>query len=732
MDLRRSLTATLSLAALSAAVAAGLGRLLRGDEWVAVVIGAALLPHLLGALTRGRTDVLQAGVWLTGLVAYCVGVVVPTTAGFRGWSTVEGIGRSLGRGLAVLRDQAPPVSARPGVVLLAVVVVWTMAASADALAFRRWASIGALAPGATLFIWISALAPGTAHAAWAAGAVVLTGGGFLAVQHQVLLVRHRPGGSDRAVPAPRHAVAGLVLASAAALVAAVLAPTLPGAGADPLLDLRDDRTAGSSTYQTSVPPLVDVADNLTRGERVELFTVDSPSPQYWRTVALDEYSTDAGGQWTLRAAGGDIEHGLRPAASPAGLRQEFRIRGLTERWMPAAFRPVWVEEPDVLVVADSRTLVSGRTSLAGLSYSVVSTPPPDDAETRRRATGAAVPERLRTFTTLPTTVPAAVIDLARSITSGATTPLERAQRLRDHFRDGSYTYDADVDLDDAADATTTFLRIRRGFCVQFASTFALMARAVGIPSRVAVGFTPGTFDPSTARFRVTNFEAHAWPEVWLAGVGWTNRFEPTPPSADPGGSDLPGDGAPGAATPVSPTPSSTVAPSPSAPVPPAPVPSVGAGTGSRRAGDGGIATVVLGVVAVSAVLGAALAVRPVTRARRRAARRRRPDPSERVAGAWEEAIDQLRDLGEPRPTHRTPSEVAARAVVLVGTSAAAPLADLATAHVAAQFGSATTTDDAADSAWRALDTFRHAVRERLARPDRIRARLGWRTRRTRA
>ena len=63
-------------------------------------------------------------------------------------------------------------------------------------------------------------------------------------------------------------------------------------------------------------------------------------------------------------------------------------------------------------------------------------------------------------------------------------------------------------------------------------------------ARVAVGYTPGDLDPATGRYLVTNWEAHAWPEVWLAGVGWTNQFDPTPPSAQPGGSDLPHDTTP--------------------------------------------------------------------------------------------------------------------------------------------------------------------------------------------
>jgi hypothetical protein len=62
--------------------------------------------------------------------------------------------------------------------------------------------------------------------------------------------------------------------------------------------------------------------------------------------------------------------------------------------------------------------------------------------------------------------------------------------------------------------------------VQFASAMAVMARTLGIPSRVAVGFLPGkkTADGS---YEITLQDAHAWPELYYEGVGWV-RFEPTP------------------------------------------------------------------------------------------------------------------------------------------------------------------------------------------------------------
>ena len=96
---------------------------------------------------------------------------------------------------------------------------------------------------------------------------------------------------------------------------------------------------------------------------------------------------------------------------------------------------------------------------------------------------------------------------------------------------------------DDTNAIANFISEKRGFCVQFASTYAVMARSLGIPSRVAVGFTPG--DLRDGVFHVQSHNAHAWPEIWLAGLGWTHLFDPTPPAGSSGvtagGSLLPGD-----------------------------------------------------------------------------------------------------------------------------------------------------------------------------------------------
>ena len=132
------------------------------------------------------------------------------------------------------------------------------------------------------------------------------------------------------------------------------------------------------------------------------------------------------------------------------------------------------------------------------------------------------------------------------------TPYDKALALQNYFRDG-FTYDESVNYSDDADPVAAFLVDRAGFCQQFASTYALMARSIGLASRVAVGFTPGDpLDPSrrpeagsdlrgapVADFVVRGRHAHAWPEVYFDKVGWV-PFEPTPGRGNPQAVDYTG------------------------------------------------------------------------------------------------------------------------------------------------------------------------------------------------
>ena len=112
--------------------------------------------------------------------------------------------------------------------------------------------------------------------------------------------------------------------------------------------------------------------------------------------------------------------------------------------------------------------------------------------------------------------------------------------LQNWFRT-EFAYDLSVQAGNSDDAVRQFLRIRRGYCEQFSATFAAMARSLGIPARVAIGFTPGELRDD-GLYHVYDRHAHAWPEVWFDGFGWVS-FEPTPGRGEPGAESHTGVGA---------------------------------------------------------------------------------------------------------------------------------------------------------------------------------------------
>jgi len=117
--------------------------------------------------------------------------------------------------------------------------------------------------------------------------------------------------------------------------------------------------------------------------------------------------------------------------------------------------------------------------------------------------------------------------LARQVTAGTSTQYDELVALQEFFRtDGDFTYSTSVARTVDRDPVWTFLTTRSGYCVQFATAMLVMARSLGIPARMSVGFLPGHLG-ADGQYEVTGGDAHTWPEFFFAGYGWV-RFEPTP------------------------------------------------------------------------------------------------------------------------------------------------------------------------------------------------------------
>jgi transglutaminase-like putative cysteine protease len=319
---------------------------------------------------------------------------------------------------------------------------------------------------------------------------------------------------------------------------------------------------------------------------------------------------------------------------------------------------------------------------------------------------------------------AEVRERARAVVDAkdADTPFEEALAIQDYLRSDEFRYSLNVPaLSAGGNQLRRFLtEVREGYCEQFAIAMAVMAREVGIPSRVAVGFTQGEIVDQTWT-QVATHDAHAWPELWFPKAGWV-PFEPTP-RADgtvtlpiyttpagrvPGGQD-------GVTTqPTTPGGTATTNPRTQAPEP------LPAGESDPLAGGGadrGLLErpVVRAGLALALLVGLVPAVKWGRNrlARRRAARR----PRDAVAESYAELTSWARDAGLGRRGAETPAAYARR---LRGDfdADADPLVELTGLFEWAEYARAEPGPDQADQA------------RQLARSARssLAGRLGWRRR----
>jgi transglutaminase-like putative cysteine protease len=144
-----------------------------------------------------------------------------------------------------------------------------------------------------------------------------------------------------------------------------------------------------------------------------------------------------------------------------------------------------------------------------------------------------------------------VAELARQITANTSNPYEQARALARYLTGPDFTYDTTgPEIPRNGDVVDTFLfgdEGRRGYCQYYASAMAMMARSLGLPARVAVGFAPGeSIGEGLYLHREAN--AHAWAEIYFPGYGW-QIFEATK-SINPRFVRLPGDASAGGAAPI--------------------------------------------------------------------------------------------------------------------------------------------------------------------------------------
>ncbi len=531
--LERDVAASFAVAAFSIAVAAGFARVFSGWDFMTDLVAVVAVGHGVGLVVRRLSlnswfavpVVAAALVWAIAVLYYpetlSFGLPTGTT-----WELFQ-------LELTGVREQfqtaVAPVIYGAGWDVLAAIGLAIAVLLADVFAFRAAARAETLVPGGVLFVFVGALGDDRLRVELT---VLLIGVGVVTVA--VLRWYGSPAvagaGSSSALRQLWPAV--IAVAVTVAVVAGFVGPRLPGADAAPLYETRG-RGGGVTEV---VSPLVDIRSRLTNRSDRELFRVQASAESYWRTSALPEFD---GTTWGLpeRSLRSTDETLSSPRSGAEELRQQITIVDLGGSLVPAAPDPFQASGPtDLRWVAETSTLVTVDGQLEfGDVIDVVSASPRFDAAVLAAATATDAGDPI--YTDLPDDLPEVVAATAAQVTASSTSAYDSAMLLQGWFRT-QFEYSLEVQSGHGNNAIENFLRERVGYCEQFAGTYAAMMRTLGIPARVAVGFTSGTQTESGV-YSVLGKNAHAWPEVWFDGVGWV-AFEPTPGRGAPGAENYTG------------------------------------------------------------------------------------------------------------------------------------------------------------------------------------------------
>lgn len=631
---------------------------LQGVLWWFVCAALVLVPLLaIGIAARlGRRpwQPALAGV-VAGLAALTVGFareqsllgVIPTPGTVARWVELANAGS-----LSIANQRMPAVAGEGILFLLGILAVLSVVVIAPLL---DWAPALAALPLLVVLDIPVAIRGGVAEPVWFVLVAVIYLG--------LLRVGRR-----------RAPVRSVVAITALSLVGALVLPAAFPPAREPVRD-------GSGAFGTGLNPLINLGEDLRRETVVDAltYTTDAPAGLYLRLATLDQFT---GLSW-------EPDTSIRPDADvalfpePPGLgddvpRYEYsadiEIQDVSGRWLPVPYPAtsiegldgIWNWEPDGLAVR------SGGADVRGQEYTVDFL---DIEPNRDQLLADLEPDVRARALDLPDEMPEIIAATAAQV-AGQGTAYDRAIALQEFFAgaqsDFQYSLDAPVENDfdgSGVGVIAEFLEARTGYCVHYASAMAVMARTVGIPSRVAVGFQPGERSGVGGTYVVTSNDMHAWPELYFEGIGWL-RFEPTPGrGALPDYSSLEAVDDPdtpefeGANPSASPRPTSSAAPS----LPPEETETPEAVPGASETADP-LPVVLLVLGGILAVLLVPAAVRAGIRARRMR-RVRRGDAS----AAWDEVRDTAHDHDWVAPETETPRQLGDRLAIVVGDEAVTPL-----------------------------------------------------------
>ena len=301
---------------------------------------------------------------------------------------------------------------------------------------------------------------------------------------------------------------------------------------------------GGLELHTEIPDLIDnIQALLSNQSKNVMFTATSTLPTYWQVGILSKFN---GTEWlpdtATRSAANGSYNGDSSEVLPAlpepnpttTFSSQVTIAQLQATLLPVPPSTVAVTDPDISVFLPDIGLVQPIPAPAGTVYTTDARVP-TVSETAVQPTGPPSTELsvntsdLDFYLALPA-VPKSVVTLAHHIVAGISGAFNQAAALARYFDTGKFTYTLYPTVEPGDSPLVSFLfATRAGFCQQFAGAYAVLARLDGLPTRLAIGFTPGTLRNGV--YTVRGADSHVWPQVFLGpSTGWVS-FEPTPAQA---------------------------------------------------------------------------------------------------------------------------------------------------------------------------------------------------------
>ncbi|MBA3423433.1 MAG: transglutaminaseTgpA domain-containing protein [Rubrobacteraceae bacterium] len=471
------------------------------------MLGAALVALLVGSSGRYRFVLI-----LPSTAAYTLLVVYgwPPLFSLRGWRELFWeIGTDVYDAAGIMYMDPVPYDLAPGLFVVLIPVVMIVAAFATSATLYEESPVVSVA---VLGLTIGVLST--------VGFEVGTGPYFalFLVSAVALLLA---AGSSGAFPRTGVMAGAFVVALVLVLPRAPLSDATVSGG---LIDWTRIGTGGTSQLDVQA----DVGDYLTSGRDAELLRIRSEEPLRWRAGTLDYFD---GFQWrdTTEPKQGYGEE-VNPMVEANVVRQDVEVLDAQTDRIFGGYRIVNTSLDNAEENTDGSWSIDGYFD-EGSSYWLLSeVPQPTKAQLRNA--GSDYPASVREkYLQLPSTTPSVVAERAREVERryDPATPYDRARAIERYLRyDGGFVYNLDVSYRRADTAVEEFLSEdgKQGFCTQFATSMALIAREMDLPSRVVYGATQGE-EVEPDEYVVTGHNMHTWVEIYFPGVGWY-PMDPTP------------------------------------------------------------------------------------------------------------------------------------------------------------------------------------------------------------